>query len=91
MTAALFLALFAVYLVTCCPSVSVDDSGEFCIAALELGVPHPPGYPLYTLLLALWRWIPAGSVALRLNLLSAVLVACAGCLSSPLHLACALT
>lgn len=80
MMAGLFLLLFTVYLVTCCPGVSVDDSGEFILAALELGVPHPPGYPLYTLLLALWKWIPVGSVALRLNLASATMAAFAACL-----------
>jgi len=40
--------------------------------ATLLGVAHPPGYPLYTLLGRLFTYIPLGSPAYRVNLLSAV-------------------
>src|SRR5439155_9139405 len=46
-------------------------------AARVLGVPHPPGYPLYTMLGHLAGLLPLGSPALRVNLLSAVLHAAA--------------
>jgi hypothetical protein len=59
--AVVFLASFTAYLLTAGPGIYVDDSGEFCVAALTLGVPHPSGYPLYTLLLGLGRFIPVGS------------------------------
>lgn len=33
------------------------DGGELIAAAVQNGVPHPPGYPLYTLLLQGWLWL----------------------------------
>ena len=50
------------------------DGGELLAAANTLGVPHPPGYPTYTLLLKLFATVvPIGDFAFRGNLLSAVL------------------
>ena len=43
------LATFAVYFWTLGPSVGLEDSGELATAAAHLGVPHPPGYPFWTL------------------------------------------
>ena len=40
---------FAVYFFTLGPSVGLEDSGELATAAAHLGVPHPPGYPFWTL------------------------------------------
>lgn len=80
MIPALFLAAFALFAGTAAPTVSYDDTGEFCVASLELGVPHPPGYPLYTLLMSLWRHLPVASLAGRLNLLAAACAAAAACL-----------
>ena len=39
-----------VYSQTMHPSVAGGDSGELLLAAHELGVAHPPGYPVVTLL-----------------------------------------
>jgi dolichyl-phosphate-mannose-protein mannosyltransferase len=48
------------------------DSGELITAAHVLGVVHPPGYPLYTLLGKLFSLLPVGpGIAFRVNLLSA--------------------
>ncbi len=44
-----FLISFAVYFMTTAPSVTLEDSGEFAVAGDYLGVPHPPGYPLWTM------------------------------------------
>jgi len=41
---------FAVYLYTLAPTVTLEDSGELAVAADSLGVPHPPGYPIWTML-----------------------------------------
>ena len=79
--AALFLAVFLAALRTACPTVAFDDTGEACLAALTLGVPHPPGYPVFTMLTSLWAWIPLGSVAFRLNIFSAFLTASAAVLA----------
>ncbi|XP_023371636.1 transmembrane protein 260 isoform X4 [Otolemur garnettii] len=47
-----------------------DSSGELITAAFELGVAHPPGYPLFTLMAKLAIiLLPFGSVAYRVNLL----------------------
>ena len=49
------------------------DTTKFEYIGLVLGTPHAPGYPLYTMLNAVFvRVVPFGSVALRANLLSAV-------------------
>ncbi len=45
-----FLISFAVYTYTLAPTVTLEDSGELATAAAHLGVPHPPGYPIWTLL-----------------------------------------
>lgn len=68
------------YIVSLYPSVPGGDSGELIAAAYELGVAHPPGYPLFTLLAnCMIRLVPFGSIAWRVNLLTAV---CGGLASS---------
>ncbi|MFN0152449.1 MAG: protein O-mannosyl-transferase family [bacterium] len=72
---ALFLAgVAALYAGTMARSIAVGDAGELALAASVVGVPHPPGYPLYTLLGRLAYLFPIQPVALRFNYLS---VACA--------------
>jgi tetratricopeptide (TPR) repeat protein len=41
---------FGVYFYTLAPTVSLEDSGELAVAGDHLGVPHPPGYPLWSLI-----------------------------------------
>jgi len=63
---------FAFYLHGLYPSVSVGDSGEFIAAAHTLGIAHPPGFPVYSVLGHLFEaFMPWGNVAYRLNLFSA--------------------
>lgn len=40
---------FLVYFNTLGPSVTLEDSGELAVAGDYLGVPHPPGYPIWTM------------------------------------------
>ncbi len=75
-TIALTLPL-VLYLRTLCPTVSCGDSGELCTAAYWLGISHPPGYPLWTLVGRLVSLLPGWDVAGRLGALSAVLSASA--------------
>ncbi len=51
-----FFALL-LYLHTLAPTVTLEDSGELVVAADYLGVPHPPGYPIWTLAAWLFRWL----------------------------------
>lgn len=56
------------------PSVGVGDSGEFITAAATLSIPHPPGYPLFSLVGKAWsNLLPWGATAYRMNVLSAFL------------------
>ncbi len=74
LVAALVCAGFlSTYAMTLCPTFFVGDSAEFSAIAACWGVAHPPGYPLYCLLSALFvRLVPVGEIAWRTNLFSAV-------------------
>ena len=65
-------AAFGLYLKTLAPTVSFWDCGEFISCSYILGVPHPPGAPLYVLLGRLFTLLPLGEVAWRVNLMSAL-------------------
>jgi hypothetical protein len=69
----LFGLSFLLYLRTLAPSVVAifDDSLEFQLVTYKLGIAHPTGYPLYTLLGKLFTLLPIGDVAYRVNLMSA--------------------
>jgi hypothetical protein len=61
------------YLLTLAPSVTWWDAGEFIAAARTLGIPHPPGTPLFVIIAHVWAAIvPLGEYAARLNTLSAL-------------------
>jgi hypothetical protein len=68
--------VLAGYLVTLAPSVTFWDAGEFIAATRTLGIPHPPGTPLFVLIAHLWATLlPIGEYAARTNFLSALLSA----------------
>lgn len=69
--AVLVLATAVLYGLTLCPTVYWYDSAEFSAHAVTLGVPHPPGYPLYTMVAHVFTWLP-GEPALGVNRMSAV-------------------
>lgn len=71
--AALVLALLVLDLLTMYPDVVASgDTAKFQYIGAVLGTPHPPGYPLYTILSHAWSWLPVGTLAWRMNLLSVV-------------------
>ena len=48
------------------------DSPEFTAAVQILGLPHPPGHPLYVMLTKPFTLLPFGTIGLRVSLASAV-------------------
>jgi len=64
-------------MLTLAPGVTLWDSGEFLAAIHALGIPHPPGTPLYVLLGNVWSLLFANlfGFARAINLLSAVCTA----------------
>lgn len=69
------LAAFALYALTLAPTTAFWDTSEYIATAHILGVPHPPGNPLFVVLARVWLVLlePTGlSVAVRVNLLAAV-------------------
>jgi hypothetical protein len=75
--AVVFVGALALYWRTLAPSVATvfDDSLEFQLVCPTLGIAHPTGYPLYTLLGKLFTLIPVGDIAYRVNLMSAFFAA----------------
>jgi hypothetical protein len=74
LTAAIaFAIVMLVYLATMMPGPAFMDTGEFQTVTYVLGVAHPTGYPLYTILGKVFgTLVPIGSWAYRMNLLSAL-------------------
>lgn len=71
--ALVMLVSFALYVYTLMPNVGMLDSGELVTAATLFGVPHPPGYPFWSLTgFILTEILPVGNYAWRINLLSAI-------------------
>lgn len=75
--ATLALLALALYARTLAPTITLVDAGELAVAARELGVPHPPGTPVWAMLAHLATLLPLGSVAVRVNGFSAVCAALA--------------
>lgn len=73
---ALAICIFAIYLFAICPTVYLIDSGELAAVSYTLGIAHPTGYPLYTIISYFFAHLP-GEPIFNLNLLSALFTVCA--------------
>jgi len=67
------LIVFLLYLITLAPSVIQIDSGELATVQITLGIAHPTGYPLFTILGYIFSLIPLPfSKIFQMNLLAAI-------------------
>src|SRR5687767_2360291 len=41
--------VFVGYYLTLCPDLTLEDAGELAVGSYYAGVPHPPGYPVWTM------------------------------------------
>jgi hypothetical protein len=69
--ACLLVPITLLYVSTATPHVLGDDNGEFCTLYAAGGVAHPSGYPLYTLVLRAFSWLPVATPALGAALVTA--------------------
>ena len=64
------------YLFTLAPDLTLEDSGELAVGSMYAGVPHPPGYPVWTLYTWLFtKLVPFSNIAFRVAVSSAVAAA----------------
>ena len=64
--------VFLLYLITLAPTTAMWDTSEYIAAAYTLGLPHPPGNPLFVLIGRVFSVLPiAPSVGMRINILAA--------------------
>ena len=68
-----FLITFGVvwvgYYLTLAPELTLEDSGELATGSFYAGIPHPPGYPVWTIYTWLWTvLVPVKNVAWRVAL-----------------------
>ena len=67
-----FAAVWVGYYLTLAPEVTLEDSGELAAGSFYAGIPHPPGYPVWTLYTWLWTvLLPIKNVAWRVALAEA--------------------
>ena len=72
------LGALLLYLATLAPTTQFWDASEYSTAVHALGIPHPPGNPLFILLAHAWGLLPLGAdYARRINLLATVTSAAA--------------
>jgi len=70
-----FVFIFAliIYRLTVAPTLSYWDCGEFIACSYILGIPHPPGSPLFILIGRIFSFLPLVSdICMRVNLISII-------------------
>ena len=81
MAACVSLGALILYVLTLAPTTQFWDTSEYITAAYTLGIPHPPGNPLFVLMAHVFGLLPvARAYAERINLFAAFTSAIsAGC------------
>jgi hypothetical protein len=72
------VAVFALYAITLGPTTWFWDTSEYIATAHIMGIPHPPGNPLFVVLARAWEVLlaPFGlSIPVKINLFSAFMTA----------------
>src|SRR5205814_7842107 len=60
-------------MITLSPDLTLEDSGELAVGSMYAGVPHPPGYPVWTIFTWFFtKIIPFHNIAWRVSVASAV-------------------
>src|SRR5205809_624472 len=75
------LGALIIYILTLAPTTQFWDTSEYIAAAYTLGIPHPPGNPLFVLMAHVWGLVPwVAGYAQRINMFAAATSAVsAGC------------
>lgn len=63
-----FLVVMAGYYWTLATNLGLEDSGELAVGSMYAGIPHPPGYPVWTMYTWLWSLLPVSNMAFRVAL-----------------------
>src|SRR4051812_48501027 len=64
--------IFIGYFLTLSPDLTLEDSGELAVGSMYAGVPHPPGYPVWTIFTFLFtKLLPFSNIAWRVGVSSA--------------------
>src|SRR5437899_11372488 len=72
------VVVLGIYVATLAPTTAFWDTSEYIAAAKVLGIPHPPGNPLFVILAHTFGLLPlAVDYAVRINLFAAVTSAAA--------------
>ena len=75
----MFILILIVYIVTLSPSIAGGDAGELVAEGCILGIAHPPGYPIFTMMVNALSKLATGNieVAYIVNISSAILTSAA--------------
>ena len=70
--AATTFLIFLGYYLTISPDLTLEDSGELAVGSMYAGVPHPPGYPVWTMFTWFFtKLLPFHNIAWRVSVASA--------------------
>src|SRR6266550_6943195 len=60
--------IWVAYYLTIAPDLGLEDSGELAVGSFYAGIPHPPGYPVWTIYTWFWTLLPFKNIAWRVAL-----------------------